>query len=390
MHLTRTLEENDLIKIEKNRLSRAYPAKNGCIFPSNCRVTANEDHFLKHMDEVCISYLHSHLPESQFKILAPLGAKLLEVVSRLNILPRNVQVIEVEDDVDDEPDEIQILQDMVRQSENSRKTKSPGIEFVPPRPRKPESKFIAGLKKNNIQVQDLISHQIMNFTMLKDFMLFLIEAEVTTQDNILEEIEAVSSQVSHIFIQSEIFSVKNLLNFKIFRLVWDHYHLLRRFRDHCVASNSSIRYCGPMQVVIMISQFTQDSNIAEDEIANFLSIVAELHSKVDGQTIDQNSIIKEFCSLQNIQLKPFFVPEADHTTFLSCLTCFTFKAFFPSLEDLYEHIRIHHSRKRPGSVGCLKCKQFINATDDEGSLANLYDFTELHILSQGMQIIFFF
>ena len=45
-----------------------------------------------------------------------------------------------------------------------------------------------------------------------------------------------------------------------------------------------------------------------------------------------------------------------------------------------------NSRKSPGLIGCAKCKKFVFATNDDGSLSNLVNHIKTHITSKGIVI----
>ena len=97
----------------------------------------------------------------------------------------------------------------------------------------------------------------MNYLLFKDFIRFIVEADVQKKEELIEEIGGVCSQVSHIIIQREIFPVTNLLAFATFGKVWTHYNLLRRLHEYCLASGggSNITNCTPMEVIGLPFQF---------------------------------------------------------------------------------------------------------------------------------------
>ena len=77
---------------------------------------------------------------------------------------------------------------------SERQSKSPGIRFVPPRAGTQPSKFIGQCNPSLVRVQNLLCHKVLDYQLLKEFILYLIQQPAEQREDLQGEVEAVSLQ----------------------------------------------------------------------------------------------------------------------------------------------------------------------------------------------------
>ena len=267
-------------------------------------------------------------------------------------------------------------------------TRSPGIgiKFVLPRSVGNPSKFIAQCDQNFKSVILLNTKRVLAYNLFKEFIVYLAAMEVNNRKGIIPEVTALSAQINHVLLHDEIYAVPgDLFRFPWFLKVWNNYHLLKRFSDHCLTTKHGMSTCDPMQVVIIMSQFIEDKTISKGEVANFLAIINEVHYKIGSLSLVETHIIKDFVQCEDVPIVEFFQLAPNLEKYLTCTSCFNFDCYFSCLAEATKHIKQNHSRASPGSVGCTRCytPKVMNVTNDEGSITNFQMQMGLHTNSTG-------
>ena len=382
-HVNKHLKDMPVFAEEcKSKLGNILNTERNCPFPK-CKNT-NCNFKTVHQTEIALMFLVYNSPRALDLMSPHLSLDLRRFVNMLKYQDERINSVRIPDLIDlNESDDTDDFEDPPLMMH--RESKTPELEFVPRRACSNPSKFIVQCNENLPCVQDMITNRRMNSYLFKDFILFLLGMEVGRREDLIPEISSVSGQISHICIYDEIYPVSNILEFELFKKVWICYPLLKAFQRHCASSLCGIHDCDPMQLVIVMSQFFNNSTILRKDIITFLSIVNEIHQKINGHFLIEDSNVKDLMNTMNIVPESFFNLRLDHHKFLSCTTCFKETCYFPTMSEARNHVLANHTRKQPGAVGCTRCyhTRTLNVTNDEGSLSNLVSQMELHLTSSG-------